>query len=55
MSNVIYQYEPYVSQEGAEIPCFRIYMDGQFVAQTNEDLPADVQEKVALLFVKYFS
>ena len=50
MKDIVYEYEPYLSRDGSEVPCFRIYIDGEAVAQTNEDLPIGIQEKVASLF-----
>jgi hypothetical protein len=41
-----FEYLPYIAQDGHEIPCFRIYPEGSpetFIAQTNEDLPHDIQ------------
>jgi hypothetical protein len=47
-----FEYLPYTAQDGREIPCFRIYPEDSpeaFIAQTNEDLPLDVQRDNALL------
>jgi len=41
-----FEYLPYIAQDGHEIPCFRIYPEDSpeaFIAQTNEDLPLDIQ------------
>lgn len=45
-----YSYEPFFGPDDLEIPCFRIYADGEPIAETNEDMPADFQEKAAILF-----
>jgi len=59
MTELFYQYDPYfrldpddTSTGEHEIPCFRIYAEktGEPVAETNESLPADVQERYARLF-----
>ncbi len=42
------EYLPYASQDGHEIPNFRINdAEGDAVCETNEDLPSDVQEASA--------
>ena len=41
-----FEYLPYIAQDGHEIPCFRIYPEDSpetFIAQTNENLPHDIQ------------
>ena len=57
--SLAYEYLPYyvADSDGTagkrEIPCFRIHPEDdaeRFVAQTNEDLPRDVQEANARLF-----
>jgi hypothetical protein len=58
MTALTYDYDPYVKSEedGSgehEIPCFRIYQHGTeltVVAETNEDLPSETQERYARLF-----
>jgi hypothetical protein len=47
-----FEYLPYTAQDGREIPCFRIYPEDSpeaFIAQTNEDLPLEVQRDNARL------
>ena len=47
-----YDYSPYRSQADQEIPAFEIFNEeGDKVADTNEDQPAEYQERVAALFV----
>lgn len=39
-------------EAGIEIPCFRIFPEGEpdrWIAQTNPELPREVQEEMALL------
>jgi hypothetical protein len=46
------EYAPYTNHDGREIPCFRIYPDDNdeaCIAQTNEHLPRDIQERAANL------
>ncbi len=46
------EYLPYTSQDGREIPCYRIYppdAPDEYIAQTNEDLPDQIQRKHACL------
>ncbi len=46
------EYAPYIGHDDQEIPCFRIYPAGnaeKCIAQTNEDLPVDVQRNAAHL------
>lgn len=50
MSNFAYEYSPFTSQDGKEIPNFEIFSDGVKVAETNENLPSDEQEWMAILF-----
>lgn len=46
-----YDYSPYQSQSGEEIPAFEIFNEaGEKVADTNEDQPAAMQEALAALF-----
>lgn len=45
-----YEYLPYTAQDGHEIPCFRIYPEDEpddYIAETNEHLPFDIQEAYA--------
>jgi hypothetical protein len=47
-----YEYLPYVGHDNNEIPCFRIYPEDEpeeYVAETNEHLSHDIQERYALL------
>ncbi len=47
-----YDYSPYRSQKGEEIPAFEIFdQEGQKLADTNEDMDAVLQEAIASLFV----
>jgi len=58
MTSLHYAYEPYVKSaldgtDESEIPCYRIYeygTDDRIIAETNEDLPAEVQEHFARMF-----
>lgn len=46
-----YDYSPYTSQEGAEIPAFELFNEqGDTVAETNENLPSEEQEQLARIF-----
>lgn len=46
-----YEYSPYTSQSGEEIPAFEIFdADYQTVAETNENLTTEEQETYARLF-----
>ena len=45
----IYDYSPYTSQDGAEIPAFEIHCPDHKVAETNEDRPSAEQEANARL------
>jgi hypothetical protein len=58
------EYFPYVKSDpdspelGHEIPCFRIYPEDdpeRWIAQTNEDLPREVQEEAALIMAEALS
>lgn len=50
MTQYTYEYAPYTAQDGKEIPAFEILNEaGDKVAETNENLPAKEQEKVAAL------
>lgn len=43
-------YEPYLSQRGREIPCFRIYdAEGKVIAETESATPGQQQEADAFL------
>ena len=45
-----YEYNPYIAQDGSEIPAFQINdADGAKVFDTNEDASADLQEANARL------
>lgn len=58
MMMLFYQYDPYFTSEPddpalrQEIPCFRVYLEDAHepIAETNECLPSDVQERYAMLF-----
>lgn len=56
MNELSYVYDPYTQisdteAAGHEIPCFRIYENGtDVIAETNEDLPEEIQERYARLF-----
>lgn len=46
-----YDYSPYQSQQGDEIPAFEIFdAEYQTIAETNENMTAEEQEKLARLF-----
>lgn len=46
-----YDYSPYVSQEGEEIPAFELLNEqGDTVAETNENRPSEEQEQLARMF-----
>lgn len=46
-----YEYSPYTSQSGEEIPAFEIFdAEYQTVAETNENLTTEEQETLARLF-----
>lgn len=46
-----YDYSPYQSQQGEEIPAFEICNEeGEKVADTNENQPCEYQEAIAALF-----
>jgi hypothetical protein len=45
----IYQYSPYTSQDGREIPAFEVHGDDVKVCDTNEDRPVTEQEANACL------
>jgi|HubBroStandDraft_6_1064221.scaffolds.fasta_scaffold788033_1 hypothetical protein len=59
MAEWLVEYNPYLirdhsglSAEERELPCFRIFSEDnpeRWIAQTNEDLPRDVQEEAALI------
>jgi hypothetical protein len=44
-----YQYSPYTSQDGHEIPAFEVHSDSVKVCDTNEDRPPIEQEANARL------
>lgn len=46
----VYQYNPYTSQDGKEIPAFEVYGEEK-VCDTNEDRPCEEQEANARLAV----
>jgi len=46
-----YDYSPYQSQQGGDIPAFEIFNEeGEKVADTNENQPCEDQEAIAALF-----
>jgi hypothetical protein len=52
LSQWAFEYLPYTAQDGREIPCFRIFPEAapeDYIAETNEHLPHDVQAANALL------
>jgi hypothetical protein len=64
MTMWLVEYLPYIKSDpdapelGEEIPCFRIYPEDEperWVAQTNEDLPREVQEEAALIMADALS
>ena len=44
-----YQYSPYTSQHGEEIPAFEVHGDEEKVCDTNENRPSEEQEANARL------
>lgn len=51
MTDFTYEYSPYTGQNDEEIPAFEIFNEaGEKVADTNENLPCEEQEKIAMLF-----
>lgn len=51
MNEFTYEYSPYTGQDGEEIPAFEIFNEaGEKVADTNENLPCEEQERIAMLF-----
>jgi hypothetical protein len=64
MTTWLVEYSPYIKSDpdtpelGVEIPCFRIFPEDdpeRWIAQTNEDLPPDVQEEAALIMADALS
>jgi hypothetical protein len=64
MTTWLVEYLPYIKSDpdtpelGEEIPCFRIFPEDdpeRWIAQTNEDLPSDVQEEAALIMADALS
>ena len=64
MTTYLVEYLPYIKSDpdtpelGEEIPCFRIFPEDdseRWIAQTNEDLPRDVQEEAAVLMAAALS
>ena len=46
-----YQYSPYTTQDGKDIPAFEIHGEGEKVCDTVEDQPIEAQEANARLIV----
>jgi hypothetical protein len=64
MTTWFVEYSPYIKSDpdspelGHEIPCFRIFPEDdpeRWIAQTNEDLPREVQEEAALIMADALS
>jgi hypothetical protein len=64
MTTWLVEYCPYLKSDpdapelGHEIPCFRIFPADNpenWIAQTNEDLPRDVQEEAAVMIAAALS
>ena len=67
MAKWLVEYRPYMNRDLtarpglagiAEIPCYRIFPEGdreRWIAETNPDLPRDVQEEAALLIADFLS
>jgi len=64
MTTWLVEYLPYVKSDpdspelGEEIPSFRIFPEDdpeRWIAQTNEDLPREVQEEAALIMAHALS
>lgn len=64
MTTWLVEYLPYVKSNpdspelGEEIPCFRIVPEDNpenWIAQTNEDLPREVQEEAAVIMAEALS
>jgi hypothetical protein len=52
LSQWAFEYLPWAAQNGREIPCFRIFPEEapeDYIADTNEHLPRDIQEANACL------
>jgi hypothetical protein len=52
------KFDPDTPELGEEIPCFRIYPEGEperWIVQTNGNLPREVQEEVALIIADALS
>jgi hypothetical protein len=64
MTTWLVEYYPYLKldpdspEPEHEIPCFRIFPEDdpeRWIAQTNEDLPLDVQEEAAVIMAQALS
>jgi hypothetical protein len=50
--------DPNAPEREHEIPCFRIFPEDdpeRWIAQTNEDLPREVQEEIAVIMAEALS